>query len=67
MMPAQPPKNAISTSHSVGVVRATSSACGWVSGLARKYSVDVSMLSTTKMSRPRAELRIRPKSLIAAP
>ena len=35
-MPAAPPKVAISTSHSVGLVRASSSDCGWSSGLSQK-------------------------------
>ena len=41
IMPAPPPAQAISTSHTVGVVRARSSDWGCDSGVSRKYSVEV--------------------------
>lgn len=62
MMPARPPVSAISTSHRVGVVRASSSDRASSSGVTREYRVEVTRLMAAAMPRFSGERRISAKS-----
>ena len=66
-MPARPPNSAMSTSHRVGVVRASSSLWASLKGVIQKYSAEENTLITTATSRLRAPFRISWVSKIPTP
>ena len=59
IMPAAPPKKAISTSQIVGDVRASNSDCAFVNGDSAKYSVEVARLMPANTPRLRSDCRIK--------